>query len=1188
MHPILLRKLNEVVEARRLVQSRWSWAVVFVLAAVLLLFPKPLYTLPVLLLLGPLWVHLRGRGTRLDVAQLAREVEARHPDLRSLLRTAVEVPAKAAELTYLQERVLDEALARSVRNYWADTLTAQARKRAQLMHLLSLLLLAGSCAWFVHKHKFFRTTPMESSPVAEEQKPEPPTAGADYQIAVTPGDTEVERGTRLVVEARFDKDQPETAMLVLSDAEGKELDRQPLKPGIDAKVFGGLISSVKADGLYHVEFAGQSSDRYKVTTFEYPKLERADATVTPPAYSGQKERVIKNTMTVTLLEGSGLRFDLKVNKPLAHAEFYADDEHIIPLTASKADPTLLTAAWKPDETRRYRLHLVDEKDRANRQPPWFRVNVVSNQLPRIDIVFPKRDVKVSPLQELPLEAKASDDLGIHRAGVTFVIDDKETEVVLTQPDAKPITKLELQSTLNLEGRELKPLDLVSYFFWAEDHGADGKPRRGMSDMFFAEVRPFDEIFRETEPPPPGESGEQQQGQTDDLIRVQKQIVNATWRLVRDQNTGKKKEAMAPDVETVLTSQQTNIQQLMEALPEVQDAKIKDLLEKAGEEMTSGVEDLEKPDLVAALRPEQRALRLLNQARALEHNVTRQDPNSKGKGQPNDPQQRELSALELKQNEQRYEQEREAKEEQSAQQQENLQVLNRLKELARRQEALAEKMKDLQQKMAEADSEEEREELAQQLKRLQEEQEQLLRDLDETRERMDQPQNAQNMAEAKEQLDATREKVNEAAEQLQQQQLSQAAAAATKAKDQLDEARQDLQEKTARQFSEDMKQMREQSREVAESQRKLDEAMENRPPASDSSTSPEDGLKEQLERRELARQIEDQQRKTQALMEEMKRVSEQAEVAEPLLHRHLYEALRNAQSQGINENFEEASIQSSMGDLTKAQDAERKASKAAEELEQGVEKAAESILGNEGEALRMARNELNQLIDELQEGAGNQEGEEPKPNAEGKPSPEGKEGQPSEEGEPSQEGQGSKPNPEGKPSEGGQEGKQGQGGESGQEGKPSPQGGQRSPSPSPSSQSSSSSGGGDWFFDSGSEGESSAQTSNPISGDNWTEWSDRLRNVEDILTRPELRNDAARIMDEARNLRIDSRRNDEAPQVDHLQLRIIKPLVQLRDRVAEALAQKDVQRPQLQLDAAPVPERYREQVRRYAEQLGSGQ
>ena len=37
--------------------------------------------------------------------------------------------------------------------------------------------------------------------------------------------------------------------------------------------------------------------------------------------------------------------------------------------------------------------------------------------------------------------------------------------------------------------------VVSYFAWADDYGPDGQVRRTFSDMFFAEVRPFEEIFR---------------------------------------------------------------------------------------------------------------------------------------------------------------------------------------------------------------------------------------------------------------------------------------------------------------------------------------------------------------------------------------------------------------------------------------------------------------------------------------------------------------------------------------------------------------------------------------------------------------------------------------------------------------------------------------------------------------------
>jgi hypothetical protein len=56
-------------------------------------------------------------------------------------------------------------------------------------------------------------------------------------------------------------------------------------------------------------------------------------------------------------------------------------------------------------------------------------------------------------------------------------------------------------------------------------------------MFFAEVRPFEEIFR---PDQSGEAGGGNQGQgggsqATKLAELQKQIVIATWKLERDKN-----------------------------------------------------------------------------------------------------------------------------------------------------------------------------------------------------------------------------------------------------------------------------------------------------------------------------------------------------------------------------------------------------------------------------------------------------------------------------------------------------------------------------------------------------------------------------------------------------------------------------------------------------------------------------
>lgn len=127
------------------------------------------------------------------------------------------------------------------------------------------------------------------------------------------------------------------------------------------------------------------------------------------------------------------------------------------------------------------------------------------------------------------------------------------------------------------------------------------------------------------------------------------------------------------------------------------------------------------------------------------------------------------------------------------------------------------------------------------------------------------------------------------------------------------------------------------------------------------------------------------------------------------------------------------------------------------------------------------------------------------------------------------------------------------------------------------------GGGGWFFDSPTE----ATDDNPLTGAGYDRWTDRLRNVEELLEVPDLRNQAARIRDEARQMRIDHRRNNLPPQAAVVSARITQPLAELRDRVAEELARRESANPLAPLDHDPVPSRFREQVRRYYTELGAG-
>jgi len=111
---------------------------------------------------------------------------------------------------------------------------------------------------------------------------------------------------------------------------------------------------------------------------------------------------------------------------------------------------------------------------------------------------------------------------------------------------------------------------------------------------------------------------------------------------------------------------------------------------------------------------------------------------------------------------------------------------------------------------------------------------------------------------------------------------------------------------------------------------------------------------------------------------------------------------------------------------------------------------------------------------------------------------------------------------------------------------------------------------------------------PLAGDDFRDWSDRLRDVEEMVDDPELRAEAARIRDRARGIRGEMKRHSKAPNWDLIRVEVSAPLVELRNRVAEELLRRTNRDAILPLDRDPVPPKYSEKTRRYYEQLGSGE
>ena len=1270
-------------------------------------------------------VLLRQGRAEPDWRALARQIEGRHPGLDGRLLTAIQQePQGGRDLGFMQERLVREVLGQSQRNDWADIVPNSRLSWARAAHWVALALLAGALSGLRAtggRHLLARNPDF------------------DFRIAVSPGDTQLERGESLVVVARFGRALPANVDLVIGPPAGATR-RIPLVKSLSDPLFGCTVPEVATNLVYHVEYGPRRTGDFTVRVFEYPRLERADAEVTFPAYTGQPPKRMENTRRLSAVEGSRLDLAVQFNKPVASARLIAKgkERNALTLAPGTNGAMAVLKQFPLAASQSYELQLVDADGRTNKTPAQFVIEVLKNRPPELRLASPPGDLRPSPLEEVAFDGTVWDDFGVRAYGLGYTVAGKDLQLVELGSAVPAQEKRSFHYLLRLEELGAQPDQLISWFVWAEDTGPDGQARRTTGDLFFAEVRPFDEIFRQgsgLEGDGKGESqgGDQsgnQGGPSGKLVEMEKQIMIATWKLQREGRPAKevrnpksevrrkseirnpKSEAFGqmstpafwqnysaagpmPDfnparisvtrhspLDTFLASNplrisdfgfpsafcllpstfaqpspspeqpptpkppepgddlgfrtphsalrtqmappppgpEDNLGVVLEAQTQaLEQAKAEAQRQpdpRAAALWTTAIQEMERAlarlgaatnspaSLPEALAAEQSAYQALLRVQEHEYQVSRRSNRGQRGNSAGQSMQRQLDQMDLAESENRYEQQRQAQAPPAGQRREQLQVLNRLQELARRQQDLNDRLKELQSALQEARSEEERAEIRRRLKRLQEEEQQMVADMDEVRQRMERPENQSSMAGERQQLEQTRQDVQRAAEAAGQGEASRAVAAGTRAQEQLQQLRDHLRKENSSQFADDLREMRAQARDLARQQENLQQQMQTEAAGARRS------LSDSAERRQMLDQMARQRERLTNLVERASQVSEQAEAPEPLLSRQLYDTVRRFSQDSAKDVkdlqeqlFTRRVVTRSLLDrlnspepdgaklldaasellrqdfLTEAGEAAQRAGPRLEELKRGVERAAESVLGDDTEALRLAQQELNRLTDQLQQEIQETQAQVPPPSGVQSPG-----AQSPQQGR-STQAQGGAPraNESSSASTGGRPNT------ASARGGGSDAATNRSPNPNPNPNLA---GGGAGGLGANRPGDLNRlmderlwRRAGPLAGDDFVSWSDRLRDVEEMIEEPVLRNQVAAARERARVLRLDLKRDHKKPDWDVVRLQVVNPLTEVRDRIAEELARRQSREALVPIDRDPVPNRYSELVRRYYEELG---
>ena len=257
-------------QARRWRKLAWCWFVAALMGAVYgWLEPGILSTVQLSIVISAsiltafvfAWWH--PRSTALHVARL---IEQHFPELNDRLLTSLERTETEGELNLLERQLLNETWEHALEHDWLQIVPRKQLWRAALWQTCCLASFTMVVYWLI-QHGPEASTPLQAATIAE-----PPSKKSDlkYGLNLEPGNVEIERGTPLLVLAKFANALPAEVTFVLQ-LEQEPVQRISMTKSLDDPVFGTRIPQVNTSGSYYVEYDGRRSAKYYITTFEYPE-----------------------------------------------------------------------------------------------------------------------------------------------------------------------------------------------------------------------------------------------------------------------------------------------------------------------------------------------------------------------------------------------------------------------------------------------------------------------------------------------------------------------------------------------------------------------------------------------------------------------------------------------------------------------------------------------------------------------------------------------------------------------------------------------------------------------------------------------------------------------------------------------------------------------------------------------------
>ncbi|HEX9365642.1 MAG TPA: hypothetical protein VF921_03385 [Vicinamibacterales bacterium] len=477
----------------------------------------------VLLVIAAAAIVLWPLRRRPDDRQIARFVEERCPDLDDAVVTAVDIQQRGHEHSAFAPLVIQSAAARLAAVDLSQCVDPREIRAAAwwttgaAFALVLAFVLAGPLFERASQIAYLRLFPSSIS------------------IQVRSGDMRVAAGRPVTISASVDGRRGTLTRIVPSvtlDAAAGQVTTVPMVRAGDGYQL--RIGALDGSFKYTVAAGPAVSRAYSVTALHPSRVQRIEVHYDYPSFTGLKPRIEADGGDVYAPAGTRVRLIVHTDKPVSTGRLaFSQGQPAVPLTRV-SDRRLESVLMVNDESA-YRVGLVDPDGLSSEGIEYF-VRVMDDRPPDVHILRPAGDTQITPLEEVPIEARADDDFGIASLDMVYSVSGGAEKIVpFTSLGGTRLARIGSR-VLAAEDLRVRPGDVIAYYARARDVPRAKQSTLTRSEIFFLEVRPFNEEYTlaQSQAGMSASSAQQVEG----LISSQKEIISATWNLERRSTAGR--------------------------------------------------------------------------------------------------------------------------------------------------------------------------------------------------------------------------------------------------------------------------------------------------------------------------------------------------------------------------------------------------------------------------------------------------------------------------------------------------------------------------------------------------------------------------------------------------------------------------------------------------------------------------